>query len=414
MVFNNSAIGQIDSRLLIFKSVFDNYMEERSRIYKIFDYESYLSAWNQIRLSRQSIIVESQIITEYLIEFLVSYEKNIEYDKYSSTYEDFINECSFIPQPCIDFILIIHNYRTFSNHEEYLNILDKAFLPFLEAFYYILDWFNNFHEFNNKDDEFEQVDSTIKFLKTQINSEKLFFNNAPDLDEEKTKDMLKQKEERYNEIHVLFRKRRNVLGQLDKNKSNEKSKGEVGVVDEGVLHCPAPPEIPMSESEIISKLESRCQELQDLLKEVLKNQENQTQQLNIIKNKVDQLLEQLKELNNDIGDYQELIEISLENAHSEDEIDKIINKFCDKCVNKIINSTKNNIDDYDKKQAEDELINSLGINAWNKLSNQSKTFLTTSKITYWNLQRLDDIIDYSGVCLLVTKALEVELTSKVL
>ena len=45
-----------------------------------------------------------------------------------------------------------------------------------------------------------------------------------------------------------------------------------------------------------------------------------------------------------------------------------------------------------------------------KLQDNTKTFLTTSKITFKTLNELGDVIDYSGVCLLVTKALEVELT----
>lgn len=48
---------------------------------------------------------------------------------------------------------------------------------------------------------------------------------------------------------------------------------------------------------------------------------------------------------------------------------------------------------------------------WKVLDKKSKTFLVTAKITFNSLRLKDknDELDYSGVCLLVTKALEVEL-----
>ena len=55
-----------------------------------------------------------------------------------------------------------------------------------------------------------------------------------------------------------------------------------------------------------------------------------------------------------------------------------------------------------------KLIASIGQNAWSKLDDASKMFLISAKVMFNNLILLDDSLDYSGVCLLVTKALEVE------
>lgn len=50
-------------------------------------------------------------------------------------------------------------------------------------------------------------------------------------------------------------------------------------------------------------------------------------------------------------------------------------------------------------------------NVWKVLSTESKSYLITSKITFDSIKKndLNDTLDYSGVCLLVTKALEIEL-----
>lgn len=55
------------------------------------------------------------------------------------------------------------------------------------------------------------------------------------------------------------------------------------------------------------------------------------------------------------------------------------------------------------------MILSFGESAWGKMEESSKTFLVSSKVIFNHLIGLQDMVDYSGVCLLVTKALEVEI-----
>lgn len=129
--------------------------------------------------------------------------------------------------------------------------------------------------------------------------------------------------------------------------------------------------------------------------------------------KVGQILEKLEYLNNEFEDYRDLIEDSLKRELPEEEYEKIISKFSDKCVKKIRSSIEEDVlGSNDCKKMKEELIGTLGKSAWKKLSRQSKRFLITSKITFNSLHKLGDDIDYSGVCLLVTKALEVELTKR--
>ena len=61
---------------------------------------------------------------------------------------------------------------------------------------------------------------------------------------------------------------------------------------------------------------------------------------------------------------------------------------------------------------ERKLKSSFGISAWDKLDESSRVFLVSSKIMYNRLLLDANMVDFSGVCLLVTKALEVEMTNR--
>lgn len=155
----------------------------------------------------------------------------------------------------------------------------------------------------------------------------------------------------------------------------------------------------------------------DLAIQLLKNiNEKQDYHIGISEDtnlKVGQILEKLEYLNNEFEDYRDLIEDSLKRELPEEEYEKIISKFSDKCVKKIRSSIEEDVlGSNDCKKMKEELIGTLGKSAWKKLSRQSKRFLITSKITFNSLHKLGDDLDYSGVCLLVTKALEVELTKR--
>jgi hypothetical protein len=89
--------------------------------------------------------------------------------------------------------------------------------------------------------------------------------------------------------------------------------------------------------------------------------------------------------------------------------EKIIHTFSDVCTDKIINAVKerSNCQEFYK---ESEKLKALfqPSGAWKKMNANSKIFLISAKTTFNSYLGLKDKIDYSGVCLLVTKALEVE------
>ena len=62
----------------------------------------------------------------------------------------------------------------------------------------------------------------------------------------------------------------------------------------------------------------------------------------------------------------------------------------------------------EQKEYTEQLKNQLGI-VWNRLSDNSKTFLVTACFTYDQLSG-NEYRDYSSVCMLITKALEIEVT----
>ena len=113
-----------------------------------------------------------------------------------------------------------------------------------------------------------------------------------------------------------------------------------------------------------------------------------------------------------IVDYQSLIEKQIQFAQSDSEVDRLMQAYADECTGKIVNSIKASHEEQSYELEKRKLIASIGQNAWSKLDDASKMFLISAKVMFNNLILLDDSLDYSGVCLLVTKALEVEMNNR--
>lgn len=131
-----------------------------------------------------------------------------------------------------------------------------------------------------------------------------------------------------------------------------------------------------------------------------------------IKGKLDELSELVAGLSEKIGDYQSLVEKQLSMATTTEEEEHIIHAFTEECVSKMEARFEKNTADKNYKVKLNILKETLGDVCWERLEPRSRTFLISSRIMYEELIVLDDIIDYSGVCLLVTKALEFELSKR--
>ena len=131
-----------------------------------------------------------------------------------------------------------------------------------------------------------------------------------------------------------------------------------------------------------------------------------------IKEKIDELSEMIVGLSEKIGDYQSLVERQLSMAVSAEEEEIIIHAFSEECVSKMSDRFEKNTADKNYKRNLYDLKETLGEVCWERLDPRSRTFLISSRVMYDELIVLDDVIDYSGVCLLVTKALEYELSKR--
>ncbi len=154
-------------------------------------------------------------------------------------------------------------------------------------------------------------------------------------------------------------------------------------------------------SEILSKMKEALSYLKEIKTGVLK-----------IDLKVNEISEKLDELSRQISVYQSLVERQIERAISEDEIDRILSAYSDECTSRIIRAVNSEFSSASFSVEKEKLKLSLGEVAWNKLDSSSQSFLITAKITYNNLLSMPSVIDYSGVCLLVTKAIEVEMSNR--
>ena len=134
------------------------------------------------------------------------------------------------------------------------------------------------------------------------------------------------------------------------------------------------------------------------------------EKIDAVQKTVDSISAQLQELSGRISIYQDLVEKQLEYAKDDlEEQEKILKVFTDTCVERVTEKIRSEytVELYNSEKR--KLIDSMGESAWSKLDADAQNFLVSSKVMYEKLVGISEIVDYSGVCLLVTKALELEL-----
>ena len=136
------------------------------------------------------------------------------------------------------------------------------------------------------------------------------------------------------------------------------------------------------------------------------------EQVEVIDKKVDIISEKLDMLNDSIAGYKSLISKVFKETDSVEFNEGIIAAFCDQCIETITKdiNRRNCLNEYDTERG--ELINSFTEQTWNLLDQITKNFLITAKIAYRHLSHLDDMVDFSSVCLLASKALEHEVNKR--
>lgn len=322
---------------------------------------------NQMRTSL--LIAQGGRISQHLVEFLAYRDGTFNDNIHEYQFGDFLSKCDFIPQNIGKFIFICYEHRKkVISTSTYAKQFKEILLEFLEAFNSVLRWFRYIYEevFYTGID-FKELDYTIKDLKKKIKKIKEKGGYYEDDDDEF---------EHYLEEH---RSEAIIVEHFD----SKFHKFEMGFAS-----------FQREMYENLDGFEGRMHERFDTLEQ-----------------KLDEILDQINECMTIIEDYQKDVKTRLDDTVTTEEFDKIMSDFTNDCVEQIKKYTDNYTTTQLYKTEEYHLKRSFGDDAWKKLSPNSQNYLTTAKFTYSQM-RSSERMDYSGVCLLVTKALELELSTR--
>lgn len=117
---------------------------------------------------------------------------------------------------------------------------------------------------------------------------------------------------------------------------------------------------------------------------------------------------EIQELQNRLKLYKEDLSERLKQNLDDQSIESYINEFIDTISNRIVKSISKELSNSDYLEEEDYL-KYIFKSSWDKLSEKSKSFLITARVMFKNLNKSKVDVDYSGVCILLAKAVEVEL-----
>ena len=371
-------------------------------------------------------------ITEMMLKLLLKkvklYNPNVTYT--FLLYVETLHQYKIIPNECENFLHLIRRYRNQFVHGS--NQSNKLVLSFLRAFNYFIRWFDNHYYLNyQKKFQIEECCELIDLLNYDEENKCLIFDKNKEIDmkfdnelklqESKTnqeiliikkliKDLNKEKEVKSCEIGkssiddtVVEAKNRN---EYESNEEIKRLKKELNLKE--ITHQQQIHELNRKNDEILKKLDEygklfgKCMAIIDDINERGKR----------IEPKIDELHSKIDNISNQITTLQSLTQRQIQNAQSQLEIERIIEAYIDICIDNIIQQTLNFTENKTYEIEKTKLIYSIGDDGWNKLSEESKNFLITSKVMYNHLILIDDIIDYSGICVLITKALELEIQKR--
>ena len=276
-----------------------------------------------------------------------------------------------------DSILKINNLRKdavdrLKSEDELNNLLPE----YLEIFNEVLKWFGDFYlNFLNLKEIIKEIKQTIIFVNNEIESEK-----------QSMKTEINEYDNLIEESHGIINERK-IISELTQE------------IRELRLE--------------LKELKEKTEDTNETVHEIKDLEQDTNETVHNIDYKMDQFLEKFEIFYNKYAEDQEEISKKIDsNLFTDEEKNKFMNEFTEKCVKGIRTCVENTIAKKDFKREQDRLIKSLTDKNWKKLSRQSQTWLTTSIITYKGIKKLNNVVDYSGVCLLITKAIEIELRKR--
>lgn len=359
--------------------------------------------------SNNQKILNGSLICEYMLNLFLQ-KKGFLVKNNASLNEivEFSKKGNILPDQCCSFLETITVYRKNSNMEFPDDLTDS----FLKAFAYYISWFDNSY---SKDNLFKtkncfniinaKFDSKLFCIDDAIKKNTVKYNDfRPDIDVEKLMICPACRREIEKDVNFCphcryeFSKKEETLTGKFKKKVSKTHEVEIKKQEKTKTHLNNALMEKMGENLILERLNEQNEAIETILETVLKTLtvvENIDAKLDIISNNLNRIQSQSEKL--------------IKTAWSEEEIDRIIEVHTTECVENILEYKNEISEDTQFRQEEIKLIDSFTQETWNKLSDDSKTCLITAKFMFNKFLTLDEIIDYSGVCVLVTKALEIEI-----
>lgn len=378
-----------------------------------------------------------QNIIELMLKLLIKKEGYYISENHYKFYEmiRFSYENQIIPLECYKFLNLIRRYRNEFAHES--KTPNNLIISFLNAFNYFIQWYDNYYsQLNNSKSQFK-IENCCKLI-NELKDEKLnqiHKDNIVDIKLHETKPENQIKEQQFFKLKDSSPEfdKKIVSEEFSKDNEINKLKLEIQRKEELLKKEQLEKEkLQKNEQALKKKLAEKDEEIENnklnnlkmdlILKYLDENTKTFAKCMDIlnehiatterIETKIDTIDKKIDYITNQISTIQSFTERQVKNANSKEEIEKILENFMDECIDNIMSNSPKIMENKDYEREKIKLIRSMGKSAWMKLSEKSKSFLITSKVMYNHLIIIDEIIDYSGICVLVTKALEVEITKR--
>ncbi len=339
-----------------------------------------------------------------------------------------VSNKGFLPAQCANFVTLIRIYRNQAAHIKGIDY--ETAIVFAKALDYFTLWFDDYlttHDMigaENRKSFKLSLFSLEEALKKKSDSDN---NLKTDLQNNDNKSILQILKDLDNTIKKLKTDLQNndnkpnlqILDDLDntlkklktdlQNNNDNKSNLQIPDDSDNTLKNLKTDLQNNDENLILQKLDEKTNFLHEYIKREVADLKAQHDKIG---HKVDKVLQKIEELAGQIRICQSLVKRMKDNADSDEEVDRIMKAYADECSERIIKRIHSKAEQTNYENEKRKLVISLGENAWRKMEAASQTFLVSAKVMYSHLIELDDVIDYSGVCVLVTKALEVEMNKR--
>ena len=357
------------------------------------------------------IIKDSTSIFESMVNLLLKKEGILVNNAPLSEILELSSENKIMPDECIEFI------DTINSLEADLNITENVLSSFLYSFMFFISWFKNYYTLKFKPTRELHVEKCCSIINqsSELDQDSILFNEEilnlkgklkkeylPN--EEHDKLFLKTNFDKMLGISSkdlsAYKEIKNEIVTLENKQLSRKELGnefEINYIDKEIKDK----QYHLDEIKISLILEQLLKTLNDLKRDI---QEIKID-IKVIKEKITIIQDTLTKIQSHtdriLNDYN----------WSDKEEDQIIHIHTNECVDNILNYNNDFVTADLYFNGENCLKEKFG-DSWNKLSDLSKTLLITSQFMYTNLIKSSTKMDYSGICILITKALEIEITER--